>query len=72
MPRPQFNPGDIVRVWYDKDGTRVEYTAKVLRPAVRAGDYDVQVITVGPGSEARVGAVYAPMLGGPVQMEATR
>jgi hypothetical protein len=70
MAPQRFTPGDTVRVWYVQDGATFEYTAKVLRPAERQGDYVVQVLTAGPGSGATEGAIYAPILGGPVGMDA--
>lgn len=60
-----YKPGDLVRVAYisDESGLSVSYWARVQGPAARRGDYNVEVVHVGPGSAVKVGDLLAPIRG---------
>lgn len=68
MADERFTAGTLVEVSFIEGGQRITYQATVIGDADRKGDYVVQVVSVGPGSDATVGARLAPMLGLKVEM----
>ncbi len=76
-----YKPGDLVRVTYTDDATGVDvsYWARVIGPAKREGDYEVEVVHVGRGSRVKVCQRCAPirtaspgLYGGPIRFVPAR
>jgi hypothetical protein len=76
-----YKPGDLVRVTYTDDATGIDvsYWARVIGPAKRDGDYEVEVVHVGRGSRVEVGKRFAPirttlpgLYGGPIRFVPAR
>jgi hypothetical protein len=62
MAVERFSKGDVVRVWWTEDGKDFEYTARIIGPAQRKGDFAVEVITPGPGTGVKSGSRLDPIL----------